>query len=125
MTDQPRNHVGIPGATLSAQIGPQEVQPPAPHHSTWKRFRLVLKVLEVRLRFIFVLVAVGVFIGYWDTIKNYWDKWTRPQSVALRALATGQEFFCPMHPNVVRDTYEPNGDVPKCPICGMPLSIRK
>ena len=26
---------------------------------------------------------------------------------------------------VIRSTYEPNGDVPKCPICGMPLSIRK
>jgi Cu(I)/Ag(I) efflux system membrane fusion protein len=30
-----------------------------------------------------------------------------------------------MDPQVVRSTYEPNGDVPKCPICGMPLSIRK
>jgi Cu(I)/Ag(I) efflux system membrane fusion protein len=26
---------------------------------------------------------------------------------------------------VVRSTYEPNGDVPKRPICGMPLSARK
>jgi len=30
-----------------------------------------------------------------------------------------------MDPQVVRSTYEPNGDVPKCPICGMPLSDRK
>ena len=30
-----------------------------------------------------------------------------------------------MDPQVVRSTYEPNGDVPKCPICGMPLSVRK
>ena len=29
-----------------------------------------------------------------------------------------------MDPQVVRTTYEPNGDVPDCPICGMPLSIR-
>ena len=29
-----------------------------------------------------------------------------------------------MHPQVVRTTYEPNGDVPDCPICGMPLTIR-
>lgn len=91
----------------------------------WKRFLLVVKVIEVRLRFIAILVAVGLFIGYWDTVKNYWDKWTRPQSVAVRELATDQEFFCPMHPNVVRTSYEPNGDVPNCPICGMPLSLRK
>ena len=30
-----------------------------------------------------------------------------------------------MDPQVVRSTYEPNGDVPKCPICGMPLSERR
>ena len=56
---------------------------------------------------------------------NYWDKWTRPRSVASRELEPGQEFYCPMDPQVVRSTYEPNGDVPKCPICGMPLSVRK
>ena len=78
-----------------------------------------------RLRFIAILAAVGLFIGYWDTVMNYWDKWTRPRSVAARQLEPGQEFYCPMDPQVVRSTYEPNGDVPKCPICGMPLSIRK
>ena len=56
---------------------------------------------------------------------NYWDKWTQPDSVAVRELEPGQEFYCPMDPQVVRSTYEPNGDVPKCPICGMPLSMRK
>ncbi len=30
-----------------------------------------------------------------------------------------------MHPQVVRAGLEPNGEVPKCPICGMPLSLRK
>ncbi len=104
---------------------PRQSSGPASPHSAWKRFLLVLRVIEVRLRFIAVLVVVAMFIGYWDTVKNYWDKWTRPAAVAQRQLGPDQEFFCPMHPNVVRDTYEPNGDVPKCPICGMPLSIRK
>ena len=45
--------------------------------------------------------------------------------VASRELEPGHEFYCPMDPQVVRSTYEPNGDVPKCPICGMPLSLRK
>lgn len=103
-------------------------QPPSPTESrlnAWKRAMLVLKVIEVRLRFIAVLLGVSLFIGYWETVKNYWDRWTRPAAVAQRQLGPEQEFFCPMHPKVVRDTYEPNGDVPKCPICGMPLSIRK
>ena len=30
-----------------------------------------------------------------------------------------------MHPSVVRQTLDPDGGVPKCPICGMPLSLRK
>jgi len=35
------------------------------------------------------------------------------------------EFYCPMHLQIVRSTLEPNGEVSKCPICGMPLSNRK
>ncbi len=116
---------GAPSAAGSSPAGPPPPSGPASPLSPWKRLLLVLKVIEVRLRFIAVLVVVGMFIGYWDTVKNYWDKWTRPAAVAQRQLGPDQEFFCPMHPNVVRDTYEPNGDVPKCPICGMPLSIRK
>ena len=29
-----------------------------------------------------------------------------------------------MHPNVTRDRLDPDGTIPKCPICGMPLSKR-
>ncbi len=90
-----------------------------------QKLRLVGLVILKRLRFIAVLAAVGVFIGYWDTVKNYWDKWTQPKSVAVEELEPGQEFYCPMDPQVIRSTYDPNGDVPKCPICGMPLSVRK
>jgi Cu(I)/Ag(I) efflux system membrane fusion protein len=90
-----------------------------------QKLRLVSLVIIKRLRFIAILAGVGLFIGYWDTVKNYWDKWTQPQTVSVHQLAPGQEFYCPMDPQVIRSTYEPNGDVPKCPICGMPLSIRK
>ena len=90
-----------------------------------QKFRLVGLVILKRVRFIVILCAVGMFIGYWDTVKNYWDKWTQPRRPSARKLAADEEFFCPMDPQVVRSTYEPNGDVPNCPICGMPLSIRK
>ena len=116
----------IESQSKSEAGAPAESSPAgAPRLSAWKRVLLVLKVIEVRLRFIAVLVAVALFIGYWDWIQNYWEKWTRPARVAVRQLQVDQEFFCPMHPNVVRAGYEPNGDVPRCPSCGMPLSVRK
>jgi Cu(I)/Ag(I) efflux system membrane fusion protein len=92
--------------------------------SRWDKFKLVFKVIEIRLRFILILAATGGFIAYWDTIKNHWDKWTRPAATAQRELPADKEFYCPMDPGVVRSSYEPDGSVPKCPICGMPLSQR-
>ncbi|RIK74666.1 MAG: RND transporter [Planctomycetota bacterium] len=88
--------------------------------SIWFAF----KAIEIRLRFIAILVGIGLVIGYWDSIKNYWDKWTRPTGAEV-AVSADEEFYCPMHPSVVRDKPDPGGAIPKCPICGMPLSKRK
>jgi multidrug efflux pump subunit AcrA (membrane-fusion protein) len=97
----------------------------APRSSARNAFWFTLKAIEIRLRFIAVLVGIGLVIGYWDTIQNYWDKWTRPAAEAGTDLVGGEEFYCPMHPSVVRDSLDPGGAIPKCPICGMPLSKRK
>ena len=97
--------------------------PDEPLTGRQKAWLFTLVILK-RVRFIAVLAAVGMFIGYWDTVKNYWDKWTQPHAGVARHLEPGHEFYCPMDPQVVRSTYEPNGDIPKCPICGMPLSER-
>jgi len=99
------------------------MEPPAAP-SGWKRARFLFKVVEIRLRFILILVATFVLIGKWDTIKNYWDKWTRPSTSVVQAKSD-TEYFCAMDPSVVRDSLEPDGSVPHCPICGMPLSQRK
>src|SRR5262249_5716115 len=95
-----------------APAGPSPSGPVPPGLSFWG------KVWIARLRFIAILAAVGLVIVKWDTLKAYYEKWTRP--AAAQATAAGDtEFCCPMHPTVVRDHPD------KCPICGMPLSQRK
>ena len=107
-------------STLPAGDDPK----PARNPSRWRRFAFALQALEVRLRFVGILVVIGLLFAYWDTLRNHWDKWTRPANTST-ALSPDSEYFCPMHPDVVRDSLEPNGALPKCPICSMPLSKRK
>lgn len=91
----------------------------SPLGKAWWWFDFVILVKLARLRFIAILAAIGVVITQWDTFVAYYEKWTRPAATAS-AVASDTEFFCPMHPAVVRD----NGKE-KCPICFMPLSKRK
>jgi Cu(I)/Ag(I) efflux system membrane fusion protein len=93
-----------------------EVAPP--ELTRWQKFRLVVKVVELRLRFIALMAATGLVFAYWDTLWNYYEKYTRPQAEHV-AASSEFEFFCPMHPSVVQE--QPGN----CPICGMPLSKRK
>ena len=84
---------------------------------------IAVRAVLNRLRFIAILLGIGAFIAYWDSIKLHSDRWMHPRTAAVRELPQGQEFFCPMDPQVVQDAYQPNGDVPNCPICGMPLVL--
>lgn len=93
--------------------------PPDRPMSRWKKARLVIKVVELRLRFIALLAATALVFAYWDYLWNRYDKWMRPESSHRHVAASGVEYYCPMHPQVLRD--EPGS----CPICGMPLSKRK
>jgi multidrug efflux pump subunit AcrA (membrane-fusion protein) len=65
------------------------------------------------------MVIVGVVAAKWDTLMNYYDRWTRPVATAEAARASEFEYYCAMHPNIIME--KPG----KCPICGMPLSQRK
>ena len=84
----------------------------------WQKFRLVVKVVELRLRFIALMAVTGLVFAYWDTLWNRYEKWMRPAGEQPRRCR-GIEYYCPMHPSVVQ--HEPG----KCPICGMPLAKRK
>jgi membrane fusion protein, copper/silver efflux system len=85
----------------------------------WWWFHFLILVKLARLRFIAILVVIGVIITQWDTLAAYYDKWTRPAQTS-EAGGSDVEYFCPMHPSIIRDN--PNE---KCPICFMPLSKRK
>jgi Cu(I)/Ag(I) efflux system membrane fusion protein len=93
--------------------------PNPPEHGFWWKVWLLLRVVQARLRFILILVAVGGTILYWSTLQAYFEKWTRPILGETSAASSDSEFWCPMHPTIVRDHPD------KCPICGMPLSMRK
>jgi Cu(I)/Ag(I) efflux system membrane fusion protein len=90
-----------------------------PLGKVWWWFHFAVLVKLARLRFIAVLVAVGAVIAYWDTLNAYYAKWTRPVFGPETAANPDVEWWCPMHPTIVRDHAD------KCPICAMPLSRRK
>lgn len=84
----------------------------------WWWFDFIILVKLARLRFIVVLAAIGIVITQWDMLAAYWDKWTRPTA---QVHGKGDfEWYCPMHPTIVRDNAKD-----KCPICFMPLSKRR
>lgn len=83
----------------------------------WQRFRLAVLVPLARLRFLVILGVIGLAITKWDLLVARYDKWTRPADKT--DVATDVEYYCPMHPAVVRDNNKE-----KCPICFMPLSKR-
>jgi Cu(I)/Ag(I) efflux system membrane fusion protein len=89
------------------------------HGFLWKTWQ-VLKTLQARVRFFALLAIVGVVIGNWSAISAYWQKWTRPFFGQEQEASSDFEFFCPMHPEIIRD--KPHE---KCPICHMDLAKRK
>src|SRR5882724_3549542 len=94
-TPQPFRHTELP---------PQDeggLRPP-PGLSFWRRvwwwFDFLILVKLARLRFVAILVVIGVVITQWDLLVSYYERWTRP---AGTASVGGSEFewFCPMHPS--------------------------
>lgn len=85
----------------------------------YRALRLAVLVPLARLRFLFILGAIGFVIVKWDDLVARYEKYVRPVAGAS-AADPDHEYFCPMHPTVLRATNKE-----KCPICFMPLSKRK
>ncbi len=86
-----------------------------------RRLATILKVIELRLRFVVLMAVTGLVFASWDSILNHVEKWLRPSEGqrAASPSSAGVESYCPMHPSVVSE--EPG----QCPICGMQLARRK
>jgi Cu(I)/Ag(I) efflux system membrane fusion protein len=125
ISDLKRDDVETPSAAHDVTALSGDPAPAAQAGGGRGMFWFAVKAIEIRLRFVAILIGIGLVIGYWDTIRNYWDKWTRPAAASVATGLVGEEYYCPMHPNVTRDRLDPDGAIPKCPICGMPLSKRK
>lgn len=82
----------------------------------------IARLIEVRLRFVIVLLVAFVVVGRWETWRNYWDKWTRPLfggAAFAGSVSADTEFFCPMCPGVLSDWPA------ICPVCHMDLVTRR
>ncbi len=84
-------------------------------------WRLLLRGLEVRLRFVIGLsILTGVMAG-WPWLRSGWERlavlW-HPHG-ASSAVSGDTEFFCPMDPGVI------SAWPAICPICNMDLITRK
>lgn len=117
-----QHNPSLPAGSSSPLLDEGGLRAP-PHLKGWRKawwwFDFIILVKLARLRFIAVLVAIGAVITQWDTLAAYYDKWTRPTDSSA-AVGSNVEWFCPMHPSVIR-----NNSKDKCPICFMPLSKRK
>jgi multidrug efflux pump subunit AcrA (membrane-fusion protein) len=92
-----------------------------PPSSFFRSARQVFLTALARLRFVAILGAIGVVITQWDTLAAYYEKYERTIWPSAATTADpDSEYFCPMHPTIVRATNKE-----KCPICFMPLSKRK
>src|SRR5574337_1962921 len=81
---------GAPHAADLHQIGEDSTENSSPPHSAhltaWQKFKLIFRVVEIRLRFIAILIVVGLFVGYWDTITNRWEQQTRSDGAVYNVV---------------------------------------
>ncbi|MDZ4781552.1 MAG: heavy metal-binding domain-containing protein [Planctomycetia bacterium] len=94
----------------------------APRPGRFGRVTWLLRVLEVRFRFIILLAALLLVFGGWSSLQSRFDWFLRKlRNVAETeaVVSSDTEYFCPMDPGVLSDWPE------KCPICQMSLVRRK
>ena len=80
-----------------------------------------LQAVQVRLRFLIVVVMAAVLVSQWTLLRSVWERswWQLGGRPAAGAVSAGHEYFCPMDPGVL-STWPAI-----CPICNMDLVPRR
>lgn len=86
--------------------------------------RLTWRAIQVRLRFVVVLLAAFVVVGQWESIRNRGETFVRRVfgvglAVSDEAVSTDTEYFCPMDPGIL------SAWPGRCGACNMALVRRK
>ena len=103
---------------LGAETRPQ----PGARRPRGGRLLLTARVLQVRFRFVIVLVVAFLVIGLWGDLRNIWDTLAHRLTgshLGQQTISDDTEYFCPMDPGVVSDWPA------VCPVCNMDLVRRK
>ncbi len=80
-----------------------------------------LQAVQVRLRFLIVVVMAAVLVSQWTLLRSVWERawWQVGGRSAAGAVSASTEYFCPMDPGVI-STWPAI-----CPICNMDLVSRR
>src|SRR5688572_14857573 len=84
-------------------------------------WRMLLRGLEVRLRFVLALGLLAALMAAWPWLRSSWERVASTWHVHRdsSAVSGDSEFFCPMDPGVI------SAWPAICPICNMDLIPRK
>lgn len=100
---------------------PDMSRPSSPAESPPSSWRLLVRGVEVRLRFFVLLGGLGLIMAGWPWLRSGWDRltslWQRHDHSA--SVSGDVEFFCPMDPGVISSWPA------ICPVCNMDLITRK
>lgn len=80
-----------------------------------------LKLVQVRFRFLIVVMIAAAIVSQWVTVQSVWDRWiwNTTSAHAFSGVSGAHEFFCPMDPGVL------SAWPAICPICNMDLVPRR
>ena len=80
-----------------------------------------LTLVQVRFRFLIVVLIAAAIVSRWTTLQSLWDRWiwTSTSANANSGVSGAHEYFCPMDPGVL-STWPAI-----CPICNMDLVPRR
>lgn len=101
-----------------SELTPETTPVNSPSTPAW---RTMVRAVEVRLRFLFVLGLLAAIMAGWPWLRAGWERlggrWSRHEHSA--GVSADSEFFCPMDPGVL------SAWPAICPICNMDLIPRK